>query len=65
MGDYISRFRHIAELTFEQLDGKSLRNCREVQKSMNNLSHINNQDILRGQGGAELFIGGGGREKGG
>ena len=29
----ISRFLHIAEQIFEQLDDKSLKNCREVAKS--------------------------------
>ena len=32
MEDFILRFPHIAEKIFEQLDDKSLTNCREVTK---------------------------------
>ena len=30
---FLTRFQHIAKETFEQLDEKSLNNCREVSKS--------------------------------
>ena len=36
MEDFIFRFPHIAEKIFEQLDNKSLANCREVTKSWQN-----------------------------
>ena len=36
MEDFIFRFPHIAEKIFEQLDNKSLTNCREVTKSWQN-----------------------------
>ena len=39
-------------------------NCREEHISKN-LSHVHNKNILRVQGSAELFIGGGGWENGG
>ena len=42
MEDFIFRFPHIAEKIFEQLDNKSLANCREVTKSWHNfLDEIN------------------------
>ena len=33
MEELIARFSHIAKQIFEQLDNKSLTNCREVAKS--------------------------------
>ena len=33
MEELITRFAHIAEQIFQQLDDKSLTNCREVAKS--------------------------------
>ena len=42
MEDFIFRFPHIAEKIFEQLDNKSLTNCREVTKSWQNfINEIN------------------------
>ena len=29
---FMSRFPHITEQVFDQLDGKSLKNCREISK---------------------------------
>ena len=42
MEEFIFRFPHIAEKIFEQLDNKSLTNCREVTKSWQNfINEIN------------------------
>ena len=37
-------FKHITEQIFEKMDNKSLKNCREVAKTMQNC--IDNQNIL-------------------
>ena len=35
-------FQHIAEQIFEKMDEKSLRNCREVSKTLQNFIDIRN-----------------------
>ena len=42
MDDVILRFPHIAKQVFEQMDNKSLANCREVSKTwMNSVDEEN------------------------
>ena len=43
MDVFISRFLHITDLIFEQLDDKSLKNCKEVAKAW--ARHINTKKL--------------------
>ena len=47
MEDLITRFQHISEQIFEQLDNKSLTNCREVSKSCQSFIDDKNYSWIR------------------
>ena len=62
MEELITRFAHIAEQIFPQLDNKSLANCREVAKSwqkfIDDRYGNSGNGILNHEGGVESKLNG-------